>query len=207
MLDLEGRTFQVERDARTHTLPRQIELKLFTAQSDLVNEKIGAIRFFPDGGLERRAASRSLPASASSTSTWIGSPAVSRFSTERPVRRHPMRNFRPMPVRGFSLLEVLVAFVILSLVATALFRLFSGALQNVSAADEYTRAVLVAESVLATAGRNPAAARSDGRTGRPTRAASNGRRALCPTTHQACRPIWSARRRRCRRASTGSRPT
>ena len=50
MLDLEGRTFQVERDARTHTLPRQIELKLFTAQSDLVNEKIGAIRFFPDGG-------------------------------------------------------------------------------------------------------------------------------------------------------------
>ena len=50
MLDLEGRTFQVERDARTHTLPRQVELKLFTAQSDLVNEKIGAIRFFPDGG-------------------------------------------------------------------------------------------------------------------------------------------------------------
>ena len=53
-----------------------------------------------------------------------------------------------MPVRGFSLLEVLVAFVILSLVAIALFRLFSGALQNVSAADDYTRAVLVAESAL-----------------------------------------------------------
>ena len=50
MLDLEGRTFQVERDARTHTLPRQIELKLFTAQSDLDNEKTGAIRFVPDGG-------------------------------------------------------------------------------------------------------------------------------------------------------------
>ena len=50
MLDLEARTFQVERDARTHTLPRQIELKLFTAQSDIVNEKTGAIRFFPDGG-------------------------------------------------------------------------------------------------------------------------------------------------------------
>jgi general secretion pathway protein H len=49
-LDLEGRSFQVERNARTHTLPRQIELKLFTAQSDIVNEKIGAIRFFPDGG-------------------------------------------------------------------------------------------------------------------------------------------------------------
>ena len=53
--------------------------------------------------------------------------------------------------RGFSLLEVLVAFVILSLVATALFRLFSGALNNASAADDYSRAVLVAESALAAA--------------------------------------------------------
>ena len=55
------------------------------------------------------------------------------------------------PSRGFSLLEVLVAFVILSLVATALFRLFSGALNNASAADDYSRAVLVAESTLAEA--------------------------------------------------------
>ena len=61
------------------------------------------------------------------------------------------RGFRPSPTRGFSLLEVLVAFVILSLVATALFRLFSGALGNASAADDYSRAVLVAESVLAEA--------------------------------------------------------
>ena len=51
--------------------------------------------------------------------------------------------------RGFSLLEVLVAFVILALVATALFRLFSGALANMGAAEEYSRAALVAESVLA----------------------------------------------------------
>ena len=53
--------------------------------------------------------------------------------------------------RGFSLLEVLVAFVILALVGTALFRLFSGSLANVAAADDYTRAVLVAESALAGA--------------------------------------------------------
>ena len=60
---------------------------------------------------------------------------------------------RPTPrgQSGFSLLEVLVAFVILSLVATALFRLFSGALGNASAADDYSRAVLVAESVLTEA--------------------------------------------------------
>jgi general secretion pathway protein I len=52
---------------------------------------------------------------------------------------------------GFSLLEVLVAFVILALVGTALFRLFSGSLNNASAADDYSRAALVAESVLAEA--------------------------------------------------------
>jgi general secretion pathway protein I len=47
---------------------------------------------------------------------------------------------------GFSLLEVLAAFVILALVATALFRLFSGSLQNASAAEEWSRALLIAES-------------------------------------------------------------
>ena len=44
-----------------------------------------------------------------------------------------------------------MAFVILSLVATALFRLFSGALNNASAADDYSRALLVGESVIAEA--------------------------------------------------------
>ena len=53
--------------------------------------------------------------------------------------------------RGFSLLEVLAAFVILSLVATALFRLFSASLNNVSAAEEWSRALLFAESQLETA--------------------------------------------------------
>jgi len=77
---------------------------------------------------------------------------VSRFSTERALLRRVAPGERGVPrPRGFSLLEVLVAFVILSLVGTALFRLFSGALANVSAADEYTRAVLVAESALASA--------------------------------------------------------
>ena len=53
--------------------------------------------------------------------------------------------------RGFSLIEVLAAFVVLALVATALFQLFSGALLNASAADEWSRAALIAESRLAAA--------------------------------------------------------
>jgi general secretion pathway protein I len=85
----------------------------------------------------------------------------------------------PRACRGFSLLEVLVAFVILALVATALFRLFSGALVNASAADDYTHAVLVAESVLAeAAAANPlaeatnAGSAEDGRIAWTTRVAA-----------------------------------
>jgi len=55
---------------------------------------------------------------------------------------------RPSRCRGFSLLEVLVAFVILALVATALFRLFSGGLTNASAASDWSRALMLAETRL-----------------------------------------------------------
>lgn len=50
VLDLEQRTMHVDRDPRVLSLPRDVELKLFTAQNDLVSEKSGAVRFFPDGG-------------------------------------------------------------------------------------------------------------------------------------------------------------
>ena len=49
-LDLEKRSFRVAQEPREIALPSKVELKLFTAQSDLVNERQGAIRFFPDGG-------------------------------------------------------------------------------------------------------------------------------------------------------------
>jgi general secretion pathway protein I len=51
-------------------------------------------------------------------------------------------------MRGFSLIEVLAAFVILALVVTALFRLFSASLNNASASEEWSRALQVAESQL-----------------------------------------------------------
>jgi general secretion pathway protein H len=48
--DLEQRAFRVDRDPRVHALPRGIDMKLTGAQSDIENERVGAIRFFPDGG-------------------------------------------------------------------------------------------------------------------------------------------------------------
>ena len=71
----------------------------------------------------------------------------------RRARARRVRDVREQPrtrASGFSLLEVLAAFVILALVGTALFRLFSGALGNASLADEYSRATLYAESRLAS---------------------------------------------------------
>ena len=49
-IDLADRSFVVDRDPRRHALPRALELKLYTAQRDLVSETVGAVRFFPDGG-------------------------------------------------------------------------------------------------------------------------------------------------------------
>lgn len=50
VIDLAGRRFKVDREAKEYPLPRNVELKLFTAQKDLVDDKVGAIRFYPDGG-------------------------------------------------------------------------------------------------------------------------------------------------------------
>jgi general secretion pathway protein H len=49
-LDLRGRRFKVDRDPKEYPLSPRIELALFTAQNDIVNENTGAIRFYPDGG-------------------------------------------------------------------------------------------------------------------------------------------------------------
>jgi general secretion pathway protein I len=53
---------------------------------------------------------------------------------------------------GFSLIEVLVALTILGFVLAAIFQVFSGGLQNVTAADHYVRAAIIADSKLAAVG-------------------------------------------------------
>jgi general secretion pathway protein I len=71
----------------------------------------------------------------------------------RPVRSVRSRAELPRRgARGFSLLEVLVAFVILAVLGTVLFQLFGASLNNASLGEEYSRAALLAESRLVAAG-------------------------------------------------------
>lgn len=54
--------------------------------------------------------------------------------------------------KGFSLLEVLVAFAILALALGILLRIFSGGVNTAVVADGYTTAIQIAESLLARTG-------------------------------------------------------
>jgi general secretion pathway protein H len=49
VLDLEGRSMEVGEGLRTRQLPARLDMKLYTAQSEIVDGKRGAIRFYPDG--------------------------------------------------------------------------------------------------------------------------------------------------------------
>ena len=48
-IDLESREFEVSGTQGTRTLPRELELKLYTAQTEVASERRGSIRFYPDG--------------------------------------------------------------------------------------------------------------------------------------------------------------
>jgi general secretion pathway protein H len=48
-LDLESREFAVTGAEGSRALPKDLELKLYTAQTEAVSERKGAIRFYPDG--------------------------------------------------------------------------------------------------------------------------------------------------------------
>ena len=48
-VDLEAREFVVAGNAGVHKLSDKIDLKLYTAQSEVASERRGSIRFYPDG--------------------------------------------------------------------------------------------------------------------------------------------------------------
>ncbi len=48
-IDLDSREFTVSGDQTIRQLPKDLDLKLFTAQSEVTSERRGAIRFYADG--------------------------------------------------------------------------------------------------------------------------------------------------------------
>lgn len=48
-IDMENRQFTLPNDTKLHKLNEQLDVKLYTSQADLISEKIGSIRFYPDG--------------------------------------------------------------------------------------------------------------------------------------------------------------
>ena len=62
-----------------------------------------------------------------------------------------MRPFAARPARqaGFTILEVLTAFVVFAVALAALLQVFSGGLRDAQLADEYARAVMMSQSRLA----------------------------------------------------------
>lgn len=63
--------------------------------------------------------------------------------------KHPQRHQQQS---GFSLLEILVAFVIMGLVIGSILQLFGNSMRSVALSDEYSYAVKIAESQMATVG-------------------------------------------------------
>ncbi len=62
------------------------------------------------------------------------------------------RGYAPAVSRGFSLIEVLVAFTILALMLGGLFEVFSQGLRSAGQGQDFTRAVMLAHSKLAEIG-------------------------------------------------------
>lgn len=48
-LDMENRMFTLPNDPKVHKLNDQLDVKLYTAAADVISDKVGTIRFFPDG--------------------------------------------------------------------------------------------------------------------------------------------------------------
>jgi general secretion pathway protein H len=48
-LDMESREYLSTGEEQTHRLPDNIDIKLYTAQTEVTSDKRGSIRFYPDG--------------------------------------------------------------------------------------------------------------------------------------------------------------
>ncbi len=48
-VDMESREYIASGEEHAHSLPKSLDLKLYTAQTEVTSERRGSIRFYPDG--------------------------------------------------------------------------------------------------------------------------------------------------------------
>ena len=48
-VDMESREYLTTGEQQAHSIPKSIELKLYTAQTEVTSQQRGSIRFYPDG--------------------------------------------------------------------------------------------------------------------------------------------------------------
>jgi general secretion pathway protein H len=48
-INLENREFTLPNDSKLHKLNELLDVKLYTSEADLISDKVGSIRFYPDG--------------------------------------------------------------------------------------------------------------------------------------------------------------
>jgi general secretion pathway protein I len=79
---------------------------------------------------------------------------VFKFKTPQPPSPRPPLPFREAreKLRGFTLIEVLVAFAILAVTLTALIQVFSTGLRSIMSVERYASATLLARSALEEVG-------------------------------------------------------
>lgn len=77
-LDVAAKTFSVTGDPRAYVLPKSLDYTLFTADSEVIKNRVGSIRFFPDGSSTggRVTTSSSGGASRSIDIDWLTGHAI-----------------------------------------------------------------------------------------------------------------------------------
>ena len=143
--DLEGRTLTLAAEPKPIQLPPKLDLELYTVEKEQI-ERQGRCRPL----LSRRQLDRGPRDDRAGRSQVRGGHRLAH--RPRPHHAAGELTMSARAARGFTLLEILVAFVVLAAAAGVLYRTFSAGLTSVDMVGGYSDAIAVAEAKLGALG-------------------------------------------------------